>query len=534
MTDRLFRKGFLTLVLHAHLPFVRHPEHADMMEERWLFEAITETYVPLIQVFSKLLADKVPFRITMSVTPPLANMLCDELLTERYVKYLKSLIELAEEEIERTRWIPEFHATALLYRERFNEILQTFEEWDRNLVKAFSFFQKSGVLEIITCCATHGYLPLMRNQKESVRAQIEMAVIDYKAKFAADPSGIWLAECAYNPGDDEILKQFGLKYFFTDTHGILFAQPRPAYGVYAPIQCPSGVVAFGRDVESSRQVWSSHEGYPGDFHYREFYRDIGFDLDKDYLRPFMHETGIRLNTGIKYHRITSRDDRPKEPYVFSTAMTRVATHAAHFIKCREKQIKHIAGAIDRLPVIVSPYDAELFGHWWYEGPEFIHMVLRKTALESSVISLATPSDYLVRYPHNQVATPSLSSWGHRGYNDVWLDKSNDWIYPHMHIAARRMVELSNKFPAAGGLQKRALDQAARELMLLQSSDWAFIMKTGTTVEYAHKRVKDHVFRFNRLFNDIKNDCIDENWLKEVENRDNIFPEMDYRIYKSEH
>jgi 1,4-alpha-glucan branching enzyme len=104
----------------------------------------------------------------------------------------------------------------------------------------------------------------------------------------------------------------------------------------------------------------------------------------------------------------------------------------------------------------------------------------------------------------------------------------------MHIAARRMVELSNKFPAAGGLQKRALDQAARELMLLQSSDWAFIMKTGTTVEYAHKRVKDHVFRFNRLFNDIKNDCIDENWLKEVEKRDNIFPEMDYRIYKSEH
>jgi 1,4-alpha-glucan branching enzyme len=359
-----------------------------------------------------------------------------------------------------------------------------------------------------------------------------MAVLDYQKHFARSPRGIWLAECAYNPGDDQILKDFGIEYFFTDTHGILFAEPRPLYGVHAPIECPSGVLAFGRDVESSRQVWSAHEGYPGDFAYREFYRDVGFDLEFDYIKPFIHESGHRLNTGIKYYRITSRDSSEKQPYNYQEAMARVAVHAAHFISCRERQFEQLMPSMDRPPIIVSPYDCELFGHWWYEGPEFIHYLLRKTALESSRIRLATPSDYVETCPCNQKATPSMSSWGQRGYNEVWLDESNAWIYPHLHKASQRMIELADRFPQADGLQLRALNQAAREVLLLQSSDWAFIMKTGTTVEYARKRTRDHTFRFNKLYEDIINDHVNENWLREVEWRDNIFPEIDYRIYRS--
>lgn len=526
------RPGLLSLVLHAHLPFVRHPEHADMMEERWLFEAITETYIPLLEIFGKLVADGVNFRLTMSLTPPLANMLADELLISRYSAHLAKLEELAAREIDRTRWQPEFYSTALMYREKFRRARQVFTSCGGNLVKLFRKYQDVGVLEIITCCATHGFLPLMSDFRPAVRAQIEMAVRDYQKHFGRMPRGIWLAECAYSPGDDQILKDFGLKYFFTDTHGILFADPRPTYGVFAPIECPSGVLAFGRDVESSRQVWSAHEGYPGDFSYREFYRDIGFDLEFDYIRPYIHESGHRLNTGIKYYRITSRDGGEKQPYNFQDAMARVAAHAAHFIGCREQQISQLAPDMDRPPIVISPYDCELFGHWWYEGPEFIHHVLRKIAIESNKVRLATPSDYLSLCPQNQKATPSLSSWGHRGYNEFWLDTSNAWIYPHMHKASQRMIELADRFPEAEGMLLRALNQAARELMLLQSSDWAFIMKTGTTVEYAHKRTRDHTFRFNKLYEDIVNGNINENWLREVERRDNIFPEMDYRIYRS--
>ncbi len=528
------KKGFLSLVLHAHLPYVRHPEHADMMEERWLFEAITETYIPLIDAFEGMLADGVNFRLTMSLTPPLIGMLTDPLLQERYEKHLNLVIELAEKEVDRTRWMPEFHGTAQMYRGKLYRAREIFARtYGRNLVAAFRKFQDLGNLEIITCCATHGYLPLMELYRPAVRAQIEQAVRDYEKHLGRRPRGIWLAECAFNPGDDKVLADHGIRFFFTDAHGVLHAHPRPRYGVFAPIYTPSGVAAFARDLESSKQVWSAEEGYPGDFDYREFYRDVGYDLDLDYIRPYIHESGIRLNTGIKYYRITTRESNHKEPYNHTVAMAKAATHAGHFMWCREKQVEHLCGLMgDRPPIVVSPYDAELFGHWWYEGPDFINFLLRKVACDSQTLELITPSEYLGRFPKNQVAMPSMSSWGHKGYHEVWLEGSNDWIYRHLHKAAERMIQLADRFSEAEGTRRRALNQAARELMLMQASDWAFIMKTGTTVPYAVKRTKDHCVRFTRLYHDILQDRIDEGWLSELEWRDNIFPDIDYRIYRT--
>lgn len=524
------RPGFLAIVLHAHLPFVRHPEYPDMMEERWLFEAITETYIPLIDVFDRLLSEGIHFRITMTMTPPLLNMLSDELLMERYSAHLAKLEELSEKEIERTANQPEFRDTARFYRDKFTKIRTIFEDLHHDLISAFRYFQDAGVLEVITCCATHGYLPLMKDYRPSVRAQIEVGVSEYWRYFGRQPRGIWLAECAYNTGDDAILRDYGLEYFFTDSHGITNAEPRPSYGVYAPIMCPSGVKVFGRDMESGRQVWSSIIGYPGDPNYREFYRDIGFDLDMDYIKPYIHESGIRMNTGIKYYRITDRESSEKQPYSPQEALKRAATHGGHFIWCRERQVEYLMTQMDRKPIVVSPYDCELFGHWWYEGVDFIYYVLKKTALESKYVSLVTPSDYLDYYPGIQEAVPSASSWGANGYSEVWLNETNAYMYPHMHKAAERMISLADSFPEADGLLRDALNQAARELMLLQSSDWAFIMKMGTTVGYAKKRVKDHTFRFTKLYDDIMNGNINEAWLREVERRDNIFPEMDYRVY----
>lgn len=528
--------GSLALVLHAHLPFVRHPEYPDMMEERWLYEAITETYIPLIEVFEKLELDGCSFRLTMSVTPPLAAMLSDDLLQERYEKHISKLVELAEKEVDRTRWLPEFHDSALNYLDRFTRTRRLFRDtYGGNILRAFKKFQDRGFLEIITCNATHGYLPFMERIVPAKRAQIETAVVDYERHFGRFPRGIWLAECAFNPGDDEILAQYGLKFFFTDAHGVLFANPRPRFGTFAPIICPSGIAAFARDLESSKQVWSSFEGYPGDFDYREFYRDIGFDLDFEYIRPYIHESGTRLNTGIKYHRITGRNDEPKQPYNFRNAALKAKEHAGHFIMCREKQFEHLNSMIkDRKPLVVSPYDAELFGHWWFEGPQFIYHLLQKASQAESKIHLITPAVYLEENPKNQLATPCASSWGHNGYHEFWLNESNAWIYPHLHMASERMNELADRFLAADDILMRALNQAAREVLLMQASDWAFIMRTGTTVPYAVKRTKDHCSRFNRLYEDILSDTIDEEWLSEVEWRDNIFPCMDYRVYGSKY
>ncbi|HEO65430.1 MAG TPA: DUF1957 domain-containing protein, partial [Spirochaetes bacterium] len=294
--------------------------------------------------------------------------------------------------------------------------------------------------------------------------------------------------------------------------------------------CQNGVAAFGRDVESGQAVWSSKAGYPGDPNYREFYRDIGFDLDLDYIRPYIHESGLRIMTGIKYYKITGNSPL-KEPYNHWKALETAANHAGNFMFSREKQIEHLSTLMDRPPLIVAPYDAELFGHWWYEGPYFIDYLFRKLFYNQNTVTPITPSEYLERFPENQVSTPSFSSWGNKGYSEVWLNGTNEWIYPHLHNCSELMIHAANtNRNTKNPMTLRVLTQLGRELLLAQSSDWAFIMTTNTMVEYAIKRTKEHIKNFLALHDMFVNQRIDEGWLKYIEYKDNIFPELNYMHY----
>ncbi|MFL5343225.1 MAG: glycoside hydrolase family 57 protein [Hyalangium sp.] len=525
-------QGSLALVLHAHLPFVRHPEHEDFLEEDWLYEAISETYLPLLLVFDRLAEEGVPFRVTMSLTPTLVTMLRDELLTGRYTRKLERLCELGAREVHRTRDDPTFGPLARLYRDHFEFLRVAWEgRYQRDLVSAFRRLQDAGYLEIITCCATHGFLPLMQETPEAVHAQISVGANHYRQTFGRDAPGIWLAECGYYPGVERFLAAERIRYTLLDTHGLTDATPRPLFGPFAPLYTEAGVAVYGRDPESSQQVWSAESGYPGDPTYREFYRDIGWDLPLDYVRPFVQPTGDRKNTGYKYYRITGKT-QDKLPYDPAAARQRAALHAGNFMFNRERQIEYLASRMgERKPVVVAPYDAELFGHWWFEGPQFLDFLIRKVATEQQTFRLVTPSDDLREFPRNQVASPPLCSWGSGGYANMWLDESNDWVYRHLHHCARQMVALARDYPETSPLQRRALNQAARELLLAQSSDWAFIMKTGTMVDYAVRRTKEHVLRFLRLNEQVRGGNIDEAWLSQVEARNNIFPEIDYRVYR---
>jgi 1,4-alpha-glucan branching enzyme len=525
-------QGYLSIHLHAHLPFVRHPEYEDFLEEDWLYEAISETYLPLLKVFDRAADEGIPFRFSLTMSPPLVAMLRDELLMARYASRLGKLCELADKEVHRTRNDPTFHPLAVHYQREFRELAAMFNDrYRRDLVAAFKRLEDAGRLELVTCGATHGFLPLMQMHPEAVRAQLEVAVAHHRRHFGRDPAGIWLPECGYYPGLDPLLAEGNLRFFFVDTHGITDATPRPRYGVYAPVYTPSGPAAFGRDPESSQQVWSAEHGYPGDPDYREFYRDVGWDLDFEYVKDYVQPTGARKNVGIKYYRITGKTAH-KQPYDPARARERAAVHAGNFLFNRERQIEHLASKMGGTrPIVVSPYDAELYGHWWYEGPTFLDMLLRKTAFDSRIVKLATPGDYLRENPEQQVCTPPLCSWGAGGYAGVWLDGSNDWVYRHLHKAAERMIGLARDHATPDPLARRALDQAARELLLAQSSDWAFIMKTGTMVEYAIRRTKEHLLRFTRLHDQIRAGQIDANWLAHVEAKDNIFPELDYRVYR---
>ena len=521
--------GYLMLVLHAHLPFVRHPEHDEFLEEDWLYEAMLETYLPLLELFDRLERDGVPFNLTMTLTPPLCEMLSDELLIGRFDRHLCNLERLAVAERGRTAHTPFAHC-AEFYVQWLRDARTTFERWNRNLVAGFRHFQDAGMLEVITCTGTHCVLPLCVT-REAARAHVRMAVRNYEKHFNRPPRGIWLAECAYDTGVETILKECGIRYFFLDTHGIVFAEPRPRYGCFAPVYCRNGVAAFARDIESSRQVWSSECGYPGDPDYREFYRDIGFDADDEYIRPFLHKDSRRRNLGIKYYRVTGKVAlNEKQIYRPEVARERAAEHAGNFMFNRQQQVRHLAHALGRPPVIVAPYDAELYGHWWFEGPWFIEYLFRKIAFDQHDVATITPSAYLEQFPVNQVVEPCPSTWGDKGYLEVWLNGGNDWIYRHLHRGEEMMLELAHTHKTPSALTRRALNQAARELMLAQASDWAFIITTGTMVPYAEKRTRDHIHNLLGLYLQLTEHRLEEHWLAQLESQNTIFPEMDYRVY----
>jgi 1,4-alpha-glucan branching enzyme len=524
-------KGYLLLVLHAHLPYVRHPEHDRFLEERWFFEAVTETYIPLVKFFDKLHAEGKDFKLTLSISPTLANMLEDPLLRERCVRHLDMLIQLAECECERTKNWPDVHFLAGMYRRLFAEARQTFVERCRTrLVSAFRQFADAGHLELITCAGTHGYLPLLNSEPGAVRAQVFTAVQEHERIFGRKPKGMWVPECAFFPGLDEVLARAGIRYFFVDSHGIDFADPRPLFGVAAPVYTPAGVAAFGRHPMTSKLVWSTSVGYPADPNYREYYRDIGFDLEQNYLEPFQYAPGVRTHTGIKYHRITGKT-QDKHLYNPDWAAQTAERHARDFVqRCRD----HAAQTGGRMPfpcAIVSPYDAELFGHWWFEGPQWVYHVLRELSAGGE-LALTTPGQYLRDHPVQQKAMPAPSSWGRNGYNEHWVNPKTEWMWRPLHEAAARMRQAVGANPDLphDGLEDRALRQAGRELLLAQASDWPFIITNGTTEEYARRRFHDHVNRFHDLLHGLERRQIEPGKLEALEYMDAIFPRLDYRLF----
>lgn len=523
-------KPALSLILHAHLPFVRHPEFDAFLEENWLFEAITESYLPLLHMLRRLETAHIPGSIAFTLTPTLCAMLSDEVLRTRYRRRLEGLCELADKEVARTRnHAPEFYDAALHYQQRFSDMRHFFtDDLQEDITGEFLRLARTGRVEIFGCAATHALLPLLESP-HSMTAQIIVGIESHIRFFKDRPAGFWIPECAYSPQVNDLLAAHGIRYFITDAHAVLHGVPRPQFGVYAPVRTPAGTVAFPRDPESSRQVWSADCGYPGDGAYREFYRDLGWDAPLDYVQGYLVSHDLRHDLGLKYHRITGRVDlAEKQPYSPLAGKQRTQEHARHFVQARLTHAQELSRKTGRQPLFVAPYDAELFGHWWYEGPDFIEAVFREAAANG--LELLTPGQYLQEASALQPQTPCVSSWGYNGYFENWLNGSNDWIYPSLHQAGQDMLQLTQTHRQADDLLRRALNQAARELLLAQSSDWAFILSTNTMADYARRRVTGHLEHFQALKGMIDAGTIDIDYLTRLEKRNNLFPDIDYRVY----
>jgi len=507
--------GRLAIVLHAHLPYVRKNEK-NSLEEDWLFQAILECYIPLLQVMEGCKKKDISnTKLTLSLSPTLLSLLQNKQIQNKFSSWIKTRIEFLTDLSDKEKVASEF-----LIRNIEKSNLY-WEKCSGNLIERFKNLNITGNLDILTCAATHGYLPILRENPETVFGQINTAIRSHEVIFGARPLGIWLPECAYYENLDEILFKCGIRYAVLDAHGILNGSPRPRYGVYAPICSNKGVAFFGRDSESTLPVWSSRGGFPGNPVYREFHKDLGWELSSSELQKKGIPTSRPL--GLKFHRITDNKSLldKKEFYIEDEAIKKVEEHADIYLLSRSKQLKNLTISSSFDPLLIAPFDAELFGHWWYEGPRFIEFILKKSTNYS--IKLTNLKEILLKKPNLQICDPSPSSWGQGGYHNYWLNDKNAWIVPKITKAGSVFVELcSRKFNDDFSL--RLLKQAARELLLSESSDWSFILRAGTTTKLAKERIDRHLSRFWKLVDMLeKKSFIDYKFLENIEEEDKIFP-----------
>ncbi len=522
--------GSLALVLHAHLPYVRHPEHDRFYEESWLHEAVAECYLPLLAAMEGWDRDRVPWRLTLTLTPTLCAMLEDALIRSRTERHLAEWAELAARETERTLLQPDRHAVAQFYQRRGSILLDRWRNLRGDLLAAFRRHQEAGNLEILTCAATHALLPLWLDEPAAIRAQLAVASGEYRRIFGRRPDSLWLPECAWDPGLEPHLADAGLSRFVVETHGLMLARPRPRCATFAPVRTPLGLTAFARDPASARQVWSRHGGYPGDPRYREFHQDLAHEAEWEYLRPILPGVETRVFTGFKYHRV-DEGAGPKGIYVRSAALAAAREHARHFVEERRHLLSLAAADMPGIePLLVAPFDAELFGHWWFEGPEFLDAVVR-TAAAGSGLSLTHLREHVARRPAPELAVPARSSWGEGGHLGVWIDGCNAWMLPALRTATSEMAGLAarhaGRAPDSG--TERCLRQMGRELLLAQASDWPFLVRMGTAGDYPVRRLRGHLENFGRLraVLEAPGDSA-ARIVAELEARSPLFPDLDWR------
>jgi 1,4-alpha-glucan branching enzyme len=516
--------GALALVLHGHLPYVRS-RNPGSLEEDWYFQALSESYLPLLESLTRALRQGASPRLTMSLSPTLLSLLSDPVLQERFEPWIEQRCLLLE------RCAPEEQGAAAELHAHFQRQLDGFRRHQGEVLRGFQELLQAGVLDLITCSATHGYLPLLRDPAQAVQGQLRTAVREHERLLGVAPQGIWLPECAFYEGLDAALAQVGLRYAVLDAHGLLHGLPRPRYGVYAPICSSASVAFFGRDSEATLPVWSASDGYPGHAAYREFHRDIGWELPEQELQG----AGILSSRplGLKLRRVSGGDCplNGKLPYDPAAAARTARGHALSYVQERLKQLQELEAVMDRQPLVVAPFDAELFGHWWFEGPQFLEQVFIQG--QAAGLGFSTLRQHLSSQPQLQVCRPSPSSWGQGGYHSYWLSASNAWVVPDWHRACLAMVQAVRTSLRRSSLHQRLLQQAARELLLAQSSDWSFILRAGTTTELARERIRRHLERFWRLLEGLKSDGqVDQQWLSAVEAEDSLFPTIDPDDWRS--
>jgi 1,4-alpha-glucan branching enzyme len=522
----------ISLVLNAHTPFVRHPELTNSPEERWFFESLCETYLPLLQVFDRLDADHIPFRMGISLSPVLCHLLSDELLLARCLDYMDKRIEFGLRELDRTAGEPELRTLAQFYYDQLVDRRITFtERYGKNILKIFEYYQKKGRVEILTTAATYGFLPFYTAYPEAVQAQLEVAVASYRYHFGRYPQGFWLPELGWSAELEEYLRAYNFGYTFVDTHALVFAEPGARRGSFYPVKTPLGILILARDYYAAEALTHRDRGFIRDRIYREYYEDAGYELPPEQLRSFLGIRGCRNPTGYKY-RASPEGGAQRPVYDPQGAAEKAAEQARSFLDGRIQSLSAAGALMDEPAISLCAFDADTFGRVWYEGCHFLEAFFREGAKRKD-LQFMTPSEYLYKQDvvSLQTVVPEFSSWGVNGYAETWLDSSNDWMYRHTIRSLERMIELAERFPDDSGLKERALNQAAREILLALSSDWSKMLYRQESAEYARNQIEGSLRNFTTIYEALGSNYISTEWLTGLEKRHNLFPSINYRVFR---
>lgn len=544
--------GAFTFVLHSHLPYARQAGRWPHGEE-WVHEALTETYIPLLNALYDLRDEGVPFKLTIGLTPVLLEQLGDDLIKDNFDDFIAEQVDRSNADVERFAASGDTRreTVARFWQDFYGGVATSFRgRFQRDVVGAFADLGRSGHLDILTSAATHGYLPLLATDS-SIRGQLRTGRRASRRHLGFDPRSIWLPECAYRPayvtedgvtraGIETFLGDNEIKCFFSETHLVEGGKPSgkaagDAVGPYGEIRrryaVPEGeyakagagttfqpyyvgqsnVAVLARNNRTGLQVWSGDHGYPGDYWYREFHKKDGV-------------------SGLHYWRVSGAgvDLGDKELYDPEKAFNRTREHASHFVSLVREAVSDYKRDSGHEGIVAAAFDTELFGHWWFEGVAWLAAVLREVAHDDEV-TLTTASDYVTNSPPDTFIQLPEGSWGQAGTHFTWLNVDTEWMWPIVHEAERRMQTLADS--ASEG--SAALQQAGRELLLLQSSDWPFLVTTGQAADYAVQRFHSHVERFNQMADSVENQRKADDLAMEFYELDKVFPDIDFRDFRSE-